>query len=32
VFLQVGSVEEAQAAVEAGVDGIIAQGLPIQGQ
>jgi len=31
VFLQVGSVEEAQSAVEAGVDGIIAQGLEAGG-
>jgi NAD(P)H-dependent flavin oxidoreductase YrpB (nitropropane dioxygenase family) len=31
VFLQVGSVEEAQAAVDAGVDAIIAQGLEAGG-
>ena len=31
VFLQVGSVEEAQTAAEAGVDGIIAQGLEAGG-
>jgi NAD(P)H-dependent flavin oxidoreductase YrpB (nitropropane dioxygenase family) len=31
VFIQVGSVEEAQAAAEAGVDGIIAQGIEAGG-
>lgn len=31
VFIQVGSVEEAQAAAEAGVDGIIAQGVEAGG-
>jgi nitronate monooxygenase len=31
VFLQMGSVEEAQAAAQAGVDGIIAQGMEAGG-